>query len=59
RLARTIDSDHYLSELLVEVAHRHPLEGDLRDRWLDVASRIDSRHYREQVMAALGGRGGA
>lgn len=51
--ARTIDSDHYLSELLVDIARAHTLSGPLRDAYMEAARSIGSDHYYGQVTRAL------
>ena len=50
---REVDSDHYLSELLLRILERHPVEGALRDTFMDAMDSLDSRHYRGRVAEAL------
>ena len=53
RAAAGIDSDHYKSELLIDVLRRHRLDSATREAFLDAVDTISSSHYRGQVADAL------
>ena len=48
-----VESDHYLSELLLKVLDRHPVTGDVRTAFLSAMDSIESTHYRGRVADAL------
>ena len=52
-LAADINSDHELASLLVRIADRHRLSGDLRDAYLTATETIASSHEQRQALAAL------
>ena len=50
---RELESDHYLSELLLRVLERHAVTGEARTAFLRAMDSLASRHYRGQVADAL------
>jgi beta-lactamase regulating signal transducer with metallopeptidase domain len=54
--ARTLESDHYLADVLEAVADRGPLEGALRDAFMETLERIDSETYYGRVARRVGRR---
>jgi len=57
RTARQLDSDHTLSEILIEFAHARPVTGDVRAAFLEALDEIESEHQHGRVSSALLGRG--
>ena len=53
RLATKIESDHELAALLVRIADRHPLSGELRNSYVTATNTLASSFERRQAMAAL------
>lgn len=51
--ARRIDSDHYLSEILREVARHQELTARLLDDYVTAALQLDSDHYRTETLRAV------
>lgn len=56
RVATAIESDYSLAELLIEFADRYPVEGALRDAFLEALDGIESRHAHDRVSSVLVGR---
>ncbi|HSM36191.1 MAG TPA: M56 family metallopeptidase [Longimicrobiales bacterium] len=54
--ARTLESDHYLADVLEAVADRGPLEGALRDAFMETMESIDSETYYGRVSRRVGRR---
>ena len=53
RMAAAIDSDYELAFLLVRIADRHRLNGELRHAFLTAANTIGEPYEQRQVLAAL------
>lgn len=55
-VARSIDSDHNLAELLVQIGEGRALQGAARDAYLAATETIESDHHRRRALTALLGR---